>query len=402
MKILFIARTCPYPPNDGEKIRVFNVIKNLSQHEVTLVYRVMNDDELNSADELKKYCTNVVPVYIPSPKSIVQKIMWVMPFLISRYPLGLSTVYFKKIMNKLHDLNAGNTYDIIQVEHSSLTIYLDKLKLSPNVKTILTMHNVDYVRNERVINNLSFGIEKLYQILNQRKFKEWEIGSLKKYSKVIAMSDVDKEIMLSDSPDLDVNIVPNGVDIDAYNFDIDERLASVSNIIVFVASMDSEANHDAAMYFIDSIFPHVKEKLPELKVYMVGRSPKAELAARDNNKDIFVTGKVDSVERYYKMARVSIVPLRSGGGTRLKIMESMAAGVPVVSTSVGAEGIDVESGVNIMLADEAQAFANDVCEIFTNKELYMHLIRNARSKVENVYDWKIISKSHDAVYRDCV
>lgn len=227
MKVLFIARTCPYPPNDGEKIRVYNVVKNMSHHDVTLVYRVINEDELPAADELGKYCKKVVPVYIPSPKSIFEKIKWVIPFLFSKYPLSLSTVFFKNINDELHSLCKNSQFDIVQVEHSSLTIYLDKLNLPDNIKTVLTMHNVDYVRNERVINNLPFGIEKLYQILNQRKFKDWEIASLKKYNRVIAMSDVDKSIMLSDLPDLNISVVPNGVDIDAYNFDIDQRLARV-------------------------------------------------------------------------------------------------------------------------------------------------------------------------------
>lgn len=162
--------------------------------------------------------------------------------------------------------------------------------------------------------------------------------------------------------------------------------------------MDSEANHDAALYFLDHIFPLIKIKCPDLQIYMVGRSPRSDLLARNNDDDIVITGKVDSVEKYYEMAKISIVPLRSGGGTRLKIMEAMAAGVPVVSTTVGAEGIKVKSGDDIMLADTPEIFADSVCQVFNDKDLYETLIRNARSKVENVYDWKIISKLHDAVF----
>lgn len=398
MKILFIARTCPYPANDGEKIRVFNLLRNLSHHEITLVCRSMSDDDQSGTVELEKYCKHVHAVYIPSPASFFEKVRWVMPFIFSKYPVSLSTVFFKEILKTIQQVCAGNRFDVIQIEHSSLTIYLDYLTLPGNSKTVLTMHNIDYVRNERVIKNLPFSIEKIYQQLNQSKFKRWEISSLKRYDTVIAMSSIDKDIMINDIPGLNVAIVPNGVDTVAISFDQNERYQQNDRNIVFVASMENEANHDGAMYFINEIFSIVKKECPDAVLYMVGRSPRDELANKHNGDDIIVTGMVDSVYEYYKKAAVAIVPLRSGGGTRLKILEAMAAGAPVVSTTVGAEGINVTSGKDILLADKPEEFAQCVVRVLTDKSESNSLVKEARKKVEQEYDWRIIAKQHDSVY----
>ena len=399
MKILFIARTCPFPANDGEKIRVYNVIKNLAHHDITLVCRSMTPEDEKGVTELKKYCKNVYAAYIPSPQTLFEKIKWVVPFVFSKYPIGLSTVFFKEIQEIIQNACDKEDFDIIQIEHSSLTIYLDYLSLAKLPPTLLTMHNVDYVRNERVINNLSFGFEKIFQQLNQKKFKNWEIESLQRYDHIIAMSNVDRQIMLNDIPELQVSIVPNGVDIEELSVDSTDRLKVDNKNIIFVASMDSEANHDGAMYFIDAIFPLVKKSCADAVLYMVGRSPRKELLAKSNNKDIIVTGMVDSVYEYYKMAAIAIVPLRSGGGTRLKIFEAMAAGVPSVSTTIGAEGINVISGEDIVLADDPESFAAGVVELLTDKIKYSVIVKNARLKVEQEYDWRIIARKHDSVYQ---
>ncbi len=398
MKILLIARDCPFPANNGGKIRIFNLIKNLSHHDITLVCRTMSPEEQSGVSELKKYCRNVHAIHIPSPRSFVVKLGWVLPFVFSRYPVGMSTVYFKEIRKTIQQICANDRFDIIQVEHSSLTIYLDYLSIPDTSRTILTMHNIDYIRNERVIENLSFGVKKIYQWINQAKYKQWELASLKRYDRIIAMSELDKEIMTNDLPGLNVAIVPNGVDTIEIIFNRKERYQQNNKNIIFVASMDNEANHDGAMYFINEIFPLIKKEHSGAVVRLVGRFPREELARKHNGKDIVVTGMVPSVDKYYQEATVAIVPLRSGGGTRLKVLEAMAAGVPMVSTAVGAEGINITSGIDILLADTPESFARCVVDLFTDIPMRNSIVENARRKAEQEYDWKIIAKQHDLIY----
>jgi len=397
MKILWIARTCPYPPNDGEKIRVFNLIKNLAHHEITLVFRAMHESELEGVDTLRRYCREVKYAYIPSPSTNLERASWCLPFLFSRYPIALSTVYFKEIAGILQELCSEHAYDIVQVEHSSLTIYLDKLKFINNPCTILTMHNVDYVRNDRVIENTPAGFYKLFLYYNQFKFKKWEARSLAGCDRIVAVSSSDREIIEQLGVAGNVEIVPNGVDTLALR-QIEAREREPQSII-FVASMDSEANHDGALFLLKQIFPKIKALVPSVSLYLVGRNPKNSLKAFDNGEDVFVTGEVPGVLDFYEKASVAVVPLRSGGGTRLKILEAMALGVPVVSTTIGCEGLEVEDRKHLLVADDPDLFARAVVELLKDKELGRALVAASRKRVEGQYDWRSIAARQDDLYR---
>ena len=395
MKILWIARTCPYPPNDGEKIRVFNLIKNLSHHDITLVFRAMHDNELQGVSALSEYCRQVRYAYIPSPASHLARVGWCLPFVFTRYPISLATVYFKEIAAILQELCVEESFDVVHVEHSSLTIYLDGLKFKNNPYTILTLHNVDYARNLRVMANTPPGIYKLFLCYNQMKFKAWETESIMRYDKVIAVSGTDKETIEQMGVSSGVDVVPNGVDTENLRM-MPARAASKS--ILFVASMDSEANHDGAMYFLEQILPIIKKKVPTAQLYLVGRNPRQELKAFDKQDGIYVTGEVPDVRTYYEMGSVAVVPLRSGGGTRLKILEAMALGIPVVSTTVGCEGLEVENGKHLVVVDEPNLFAAAVIDLFDNHDLCRSLVEASRKVVEERYDWRTIAAQQDQLY----
>lgn len=401
LRILWIARTCPFPANDGEKLRVFNLLKALStEHELTVVYRVMAADEIAGEEELRKFCRGGVHgVNIPRPKGILRKIGWVLPFVISRYPISLATVFFEPIAAVLQALSTSQRFDIVQVEHSSLAIYLDRVHFAGSPATVLTMHNIDHVRNERVLRNTPWGIKKLYHYLNQRRFKRWELGVLQQFDEVIAMSSVDREMLLGDLPTLPVEVVPNGVDASAIAY---LPAPPEATNVIFVASMDSEANHDGAMFFLREVWPLVRGQHQGACLQFVGRNPMPELVAAHNGNDVFVTGKVDDVLCYYQDAAVAIVPLRSGGGTRLKILEAMAAGTAVVSTTVGCEGLEVKDGRNIVVADEPAVFAQGVLRMLADREARMGIAKGGRELVEATYDWALIARQHDVVYRQAV
>ncbi len=396
MKILMIARTCPFPANDGEKLRVYQILKNLKDHQITLVCRTRNEKEEQGLEELKKYCHEVRGVFIPSPTSFVQRIRWVLPFVFSKYPLSMATVYFAKIVETLAELCKRNRYDIVQIEHSSLSIYLDYLSFSKETKKIVTLHNIDFIRNERVIKYLSFGIHKIYEVLNQNHYKEWELNALSKFDRIIAMSQHDKEILLGENPQLKIDVVTCGVDTEEIRPNSHNKPANHS--LVFVASMDAHPNHDAAVFFLDKIFPLVKKYSPNSKIYIVGRCPRPELKEYDNGLDIIVTGTVESVLEYYKNAAVAVVPLRAGGGVRLKILEAMASGIPVISTTVGCEGINVEHNRNLLIADTPVDFCNGIVQLFNDENFYQRLSEAGRRLVETEYDWKLIAEAQNQIY----
>ena len=397
LSILWIARTCPLPANDGEKQRVFNLLKALAQwHDLTVVCRLIEPEEQAGLQALRGICKAVHAVQIPRPRGWLDRLRWAAPFVLSRYPLSLCTVYFEPIRRLLQEVVDASVFDIIQVEHSSLSIYLDRLRLRGRPATILTMHNIDYLRSARVLANQRPGLRWLYMKLDSIKFRAWELAALKRFDHVITMSQLDRSLLLVDSPPLKVSVVPNGVD--AATVPYAAPLPS-SERVVFVASMDSDANHDGAMFLMQDIWPLVKAKRPAARLIIVGRGPRPALRSLHNGQDIVVTGKVGEVLSFYRDAAVAVVPLRSGGGTRLKILEAMAAGIPVVTTTVGCEGIEVKAGVHALFADDPAAFAAAVVRLMDEPALALRLSAAAREFVERVYDWGVIAVGHDALYR---
>lgn len=377
---------------------MFHLLKALAaHHELTVVCRVMNDEQLAGLAELRQFCAGVHGVMVPSPRSTLGRLRWLLPFVFSRYPLSLCTVYFKSIRDVLRRMAREQRFDIVQVEHSSLTIYLDHVQFSGDPATVLTMHNIDHLRNQRIIDNTPFGAVKLYHLLNQARFKQYELEAVSRYGTVVAMSGLDRQALLQDLPVAPVVVIPNGVDCRQMAF---APVHQPEPSLVFVASMDSEANHDGAMFFLDEVMPLIQRSHPSVVVAMVGRGPRAALAARNGQHGVTVTGQVADVLPYYRSAAMSVVPLRSGGGTRLKILEAMALGTPVVSTTVGAEGLDVIDGVHLLLADSPQAMADAVGRLIEDPPLAASLAVRARRLVEQRYDWPLIGVQHDQVYRD--
>jgi polysaccharide biosynthesis protein PslH len=242
-------------------------------------------------------------------------------------------------------------------------------------------------------------VSKLFQYLNQLRFKDFELGALKRYTAIIAMSELERRLLLAENPHMSVHVVPNGVDAHGISF---QPAEDSCRSIIFVASMDSEANHDGAMYCIREIWPRVRASRQDLRLALVGRNPRSELIACHNGDDIVVTGKVNDVFPYYRNAVVAIVPLRSGGGTRLKILEAMAAGTAVVSTSIGCEGLDVEDGKNILVADAPDHFAASIVRLLGDGACRRLVVTEARRLVEEHYDWDLIGQQHDKVYRHAV
>lgn len=405
MKILWIARTCPWPPHDGEKLRVFHLLSALARtHEVTLVCRVMNEAQRAGLDVLRRLGVEVHGAFVPPPRHHAERLRWVLPFLFSREPVSLATVYFEPVAEALRAATADRRFDVVQVEHSSMTVYLDRVPLAGRPLRVLTMHNIDALRNERLIAHTPFGLRQLFLRLDQRRFRRWEPAAVARYDLVVTMSALDGELLRAAQPRLETVVIPNGVDCAGVAF---VPPADDASSLVFVASMDSEANDDAAHFLLDEVLPRLRAAdapahgVPGVapRVCLVGRGPSPALRARADGRRVVVTGPVEDVLPWYREAAVAVVPLRSGGGTRLKILEAMAAGVPVVSTSVGAEGLDLVPGEHLLIADGAEPLAAAVQRLLDDPALRRTLAARARAHVERHHDWPLVAARQDEMYR---
>lgn len=263
-----------------------------------------------------------------------------------------------------------------------------------NIPSVLFQHNVESEIWRRHSQTASSPLKKAMYALEFRKMLRYEQAALRKFQRVIAVSDNDRALMTPWAATGSITVVPTGVDLAQYK-PHPSNTTDPAPLVTFVGAMDWEPNVDGVEYFCASIWPAIKSELPQAKFRIVGRNPvpRVEKWASDS---IEVTGRVPSVVEHLHDSAVVIVPLRVGGGTRLKIYEAMAAGKAVVSTTVGAEGLDVHHGRDIILADDANAFSQAVIMLLRDRELRRRY-EKAAAETAARYDWPAIGQRFSEV-----
>ena len=176
--LLLIVRTCPYPTTDGEKVRVYNIVKELSKkYRITLIYRRMFDGEKKYRTELEKYCDEVFDIFIPPPKNNWQRVWMIIRSFFFSYPIFVSPYYFKPLSNKIKSLTSEKKYDAVQIEHTFLFPYLDSIRMANGYTKIITLHNLEFIRLRRIYENMSISLRKLNNFVLQKRMKKKPSGS---------------------------------------------------------------------------------------------------------------------------------------------------------------------------------------------------------------------------------
>ena len=394
MRILLITDYLPYPPIAGDLIRVYNLIRRMAaQHSITLVVLLPSPDSTGALAHLGEFCDQIIMADHPWPKPIT-----ILPdlvrYLVHGKPIELRLLYSQKVVDTITRLTAEQDFDAVQIEHSRLAFYIDSIQ-SQHSKTFLTFHNVasdQYQKISGIEKNL---ILKLRWGLHSLLMRRWEPAIAQKFSCCFTVSEDDKRLLLENNPDLRIQVIPNGVDTKKYQ-KLDVNPGSKS--ILFIGSMSYAPCIDAAIFFCKQILPVIRKRLPQVQVWIIGASPAPEVKALAD-ENIHVTGFVEDILPYYEQAAVSIVPLRAGGGTRLKILEAMALGRPIISTQIGCEGLDVTDGEHLLVADAVQEFADKTVRLMTDNSLYSLIASNARQLVEEKYDWDEITRQQLEIYQ---
>jgi glycosyltransferase involved in cell wall biosynthesis len=346
MKILWVKAGGLVPPDTGGKIRSYNILRELArQHSVTFFsfYSAHNHD---LHPELKSIFDRVVcvPLTLPAPKSLAEMRNYGIR-LLSSEPYGMTKYCRPEVRRRLHALLRQETYDVILCDFifAASAIPWDW----PTPKVLFT-HNVEATIWRRHYEVATNPIWKAISWWEWRKMEAAERRYLRLADRVLTVSETDRDAF---APFLDpgkLAVIPTGVDVDYFQ---PMAVEETTNSLVFVGSMDWLPNEDAILYFVDVILPLIKQQCPEASLEVVGRSPSRKLQAlAEREKSMRLTGWVEDIRPFVARGSMCIVPLRIGGGTRLKIFEAMAMGKAVVSTSVGAEGLPVRSGENILLA----------------------------------------------------
>jgi sugar transferase (PEP-CTERM/EpsH1 system associated) len=396
MRILIIADYLPYPLVGGDRIRIYNLLSRIARrHEVSLAGFLEQPEDAEGVPHLRELCARVEAASF-KPTSRLVKVLGMLGFGLAGKPPELNLLHSDELATKIWRLAASVEFDVVQIEHSRMALYRETLPRPVRSKSILMFHNFISQQDKRLSQIERRWVNKLRPLVNSMAMRRWEPRYAEKFDRCTTVSTVDRDLLLNANPRLHVDVIPNGVDIQKY-----EPLPapSAAPSLLFVGNMGYPPGADAAVYFCQEILPLIRRQLSATELWIVGRMPRPEVRQL-NGDGVHVAGQVDDVIPYYRQSAVCVVPLRAGGGTRLKILEAMALGRPVVSTTIGCEGLDVVDAQHLLIADTPRQFAEQTLRLLTDRQLYQRLSAQGRQLVEDRYDWdKIAAKLMD-LYAD--
>jgi polysaccharide biosynthesis protein PslH len=397
MRILFVTYGLPWPPRSGVRIRDFNLIKYLSRHHSILLLSLLEfPEEVEQLVQLSPYC-EMVDAVIARRLGLREGVVAVGRTMRARRPLATQGFYSEELAARIQAVVASRNVDVVQIEHSFLAPYVDVLPEGTRYKKVLSFHNVGFQQYRRMTRlRLGFA-DRLGFAVKALLMRGWEVAHAEKFDHCIVVSPAERHVLQAAGLTRPISVIHNGVDTELYR-PLPE--ARSGNVLLFVGTMGYAPNVDAVLYFHRAIMPLIRRRVPDVELIVVGAHPRPQIRKLAMHSDVTVTGKVPDVVPYYERSRVSIVPLRAGGGTRLKILESMALGRPVVSTSIGCEGLDVVNQVDLLIADAPAAFAEGVVRLLLDRELRARIARHGRQVVERRYDWSAVSNRLATIYRD--
>lgn len=396
MRVLVITSNLPYPLTSGGKIRVWNLLKCVAQrHEVTLLSLLDSADETQFLSYLQPYCTRVETVVKQRRRPRGKLLLRLLRTMLKGQPPRNGIAHYEEMKRKVQEVASSQSFDIVHIEQSHMAPYIEFIDHSDSAARLITLYDVGATQYERILKVESDLRSRFWTLLDLFFLHRWEPTYLaRRFDKCIVVSPVDEALLHQANPALDLVVVPNGVNTTHYNL-LPETPGSKE--ILLIGTMCYAPNVDGAIFFCKEIFPLIKQQVPDAKLLIVGSLPVDAVWALASD-DVIVTGYVESVIPYYQQSLVSVIPLRAGGGTRLKILESMALGRPVVSTTLGCEGLAVTHGENILIADTPADFAAQTIRLMNDEELKRRLILNGRRLVETTYDWEVIAQQLLQVY----
>lgn len=390
MKILWIKANKLLPLHSGGDIRSFQILKHLSSgNDVTFLSYYDGAEDKTYAAELSNYFPSSTALHTGKSATFISRMSDYLLKLSSPAPYAVSRFASPLVKAKINALLETGSFDVVIADFLDAAINLPHQMAVP---AVLFQHNVESEIWRRHAATETNPVKRLIYKFEFQKMLRYEQNALRKFQHVIAVSDHDRDLMRAWTSS-GITVVPTGVDVKQYQPTSDHR--NTAPIVMFVGAMDWEPNIDAVEVFAGEIWNTIVAAVPGAQFCIVGRNPDRRVRKLASNS-IEITGRVESVADYLQKAAVVIVPLRVGGGTRLKIYEAMAAGKAVVSTTVGAEGLDISPGRDIVIADDPREFANAVVSFLKDPDLRQRY-EHAASETARKYDWSVIAKKFGEV-----
>lgn len=382
MRIIFVSWWWPYPANNGSKIRIYNLLRQLAAaHDITLLSFAEADEATpEQVAHLRAFCREVVSVAKPAyhPTSVQATLGY-----FSRWPRSLIDTYSETMAQ--HVQQAAAHADLIIVSQQQTLRYLDSVPHLPGI-----LEEIEVTGFHERVERAGKAAARLRSQMTLMKLDHILHDLMQRGVALTVVSEAERNYLRKSAPPgARIEVIPNGVD--TLTFQPDDT-QPVPHTLIYSGAVTYSANYDAVSYFIREVLPLVRERVPGVQFAVTGGTGKVDVRDLAAQPGVTFTGYLPDVTPAVRSSWVSVVPLREGGGTRLKVLESMALGTPVISTRKGAEGLNIHPGEDILLADSPQEMADAICAVLGSDALRARLARGGRARVENEYDWRMIGR----------
>lgn len=412
MNILFLTQIVPYPPDAGPKVKTWHVLRYLVEagHDVTLLTYV-REEERQHLPVLENLCRQVVSV--PIRRSRFKDIGYMLRSFLTGRPFLIERDDLPGMRSAVHSLLESSKFDVIHADQLGMVQFafaerhpLPSTDQHPAV--VFDAHNAVWTIVERSRETAAWFLRPVLW-REAAALKRYEGRLIAACDHTLAVTEIDKEALLQAAKATDlgaaqqqalarrISVVPIAVDTGELPPAIRRPL---SNRIVTLGTLHYPPNADGIRWFTERVFPVIQQTIPQASLTIIGKNPPADFLqlAEQQPDSIQVTGYVPELDPYMDSAAIMVVPVRAGGGMRVRILEAFARAMPVVTTTVGLEGIQAQAGREVLIYDQPENFAQGVIELLQNPDLQEKLAKNGRELAEKQYDWQVVLQQMDAVY----
>jgi len=393
MRILLLTQVAPFPPDSGPRIKTYNVLRYLAQrHDVHLVSFVRTEAERNAAESLRQYCVGVTTV--PLQRSIRRDLGYFLRSLLTRRPFLIERDDSGAMREAIASLLAGQSFDAIHADQISMAQFAVDASVSIRV---LDEHNAVWTIVRRAAERIGWGPRRVAAELEWRKLRAYEGSVCRRFEYTTVVSKEDQRFLEEAAGTSFSSLVaPIAIDCDEL---VEVRRSDETKHVLSVATMFYPPNADGVQWFAERIFPLIRRDVPGTGFLIVGARPPERIQRLGlNGTGITVTGYVADLDPILRQSAVLIVPVHSGSGMRVKILEAFARGIPVVSTAIGVEGIEATPGEHLLVADEPEDFARAVVTLLNDPREAARIAGAARKLVVNRYDYRAALRDLDRIY----
>jgi glycosyltransferase involved in cell wall biosynthesis len=393
-----------WPANTGARLRDYQLARQLALSSSVTFLEMRRRGEAQNVPPVDSGLSRIVTL----DKGRAYSLFKIVYGMVGPTPITVWNCWSTRSASKLADVLRSDRFDTVQMEGIHLVKYLPMLRAAPGPPAIVVdWHNIESEVMLRYANLTESWSKRIVAMRTAKLIQRAENQLLDICTTHTVASERERQELLARRPRANIAVIPNGVDTSSYTPETMSKVSRQSAFaqskptILFVGSMDYHANVDAVTWFSRAAWPQIARNHPDMHFMIVGRDPPPIVRALASDR-IHLTGTVDDVRPFYASALAVVAPIRSGSGTRIKILEAMAAGVPVVSTRLGAEGLAVEDGVHLLLADDGPEIALAVTRLASSFETRIQLSRAGRALVCRRYDWTMIGEQLYRIHADLV